>query len=205
MQIIGAGGHAKVVISTLRALGKKIDSIFDDNCKNLPSEFFGVSVKGTVADATKNLDTYLAIGNNSTRKTIAESTSLKWGKALVHPQAWLDPSVEIGVGSVVFAGAVIQVDSIIGNHVIINTNASVDHDCKIFDYAHLAPGCNVCGGVEIGEAALLGVGTKVIPQIKVGANAVLGAGSVVIRQVEDGQKMIGVPAKKITSIASPHK
>ena len=45
------------------------------------------------------------------------------------------------------AGVVIQSGSVIGDNVIVNTNASVDHDCRIGQHVHLAPGVVVCGNV----------------------------------------------------------
>lgn len=197
VQVIGAGGHAKVVISTLKALGKKIVSVYDDHHKTLGSDFMGIPVGGAFADAAHDCETYLAIGNNGVRKEIAESAPFLWGKALVHPRAWVDPSAKLGLGSVIFAGAIVQADSFIGTHVIVNTGATVDHDCNVLDYVHIAPGCHLCGGVDVYEEAMLGVGTKVIPLMKIGAKAVIGAGSVVIRDVQAGEKTVGVPAKAI--------
>jgi acyl-[acyl carrier protein]--UDP-N-acetylglucosamine O-acyltransferase len=44
---------------------------------------------------------------------------------------------------------------------IVNTGAIVSHDCRIGDYAHVAPGAILAGGVEIEEGTLVGMGATV--------------------------------------------
>ncbi len=94
-------------------------------------------------------------------------------------------------------GAVIQVDTKIGNHVLINTRASIDHDCVIDSYVHLAPGVVLCGRVTVGEGAFIGAGSVILPGIIVGKWAQVGAGSVVIQNVPDGATVVGNPARVI--------
>ena len=46
---------------------------------------------------------------------------------------------------------------------IVNTGASVDHECVIGDAVHLAPGARLAGRVTVGEAAWVGIGAVVKP------------------------------------------
>ena len=91
--------------------------------------------------------------------------------------------------------AFIQSDSIIGRHSILNTACSVDHDASIGDFAHVAPGAHLAGGVRVGEGALLGIGCSVLPGRTVGDWAIIGAGAVVLRDVPPGVTAKGVPAR----------
>lgn len=96
------------------------------------------------------------------------------------------------------AGAVIQPDVTIGANVLINTRASVDHDCRIGDHAHLAPGTTLCGGVCVGHTTHIGAGATVIQGVQIGNRCLIGAGSLVLRDVADGKKAYGVPAKEVS-------
>ena len=194
--IIGAGGHAKVVISTLQGAKVSVAAVFDDNQTLWGTKIMGVTVSGPVASIERKQFDFgvIAIGNNSKRKQIADSFDLNWATA-VHPTAYVHPSVKIGAGSVIFAGAVIQPETVIGEHVIINTGASVDHDCIIDDYVHIAPGVHLAGNVQLGEGTFLGIGSSVIPGVKIGAWTIIGAGGVVIRDIPDETIAVGVPAR----------
>lgn len=197
--VIGAGGHAKVVLSALSATGFVVDGLFDDDPQKQGMKVLGIEVVGTLADAKaiSPQQGVLAIGDNCIRRRLAhEFSGWEW-ITIVHPQAYVHPSARIGPGTVVFAGAVVQPDTCIGAHVIINTGATVDHDCEIGDFAHLAPGVHLGGGVAVGEGTLLGIGAVVIPNLRIGEWSVVGAGTVVIRDLPSGAKVAGVPARVI--------
>ena len=136
MNIIGDGGHAKVIKSFYWREG-----------------------------------IIIAIGDNAKRRQVALEhegmrPAMVYGKA-IHPSAIVDSSAIIGVGTVIMAGAVIQAGARIGKHCIVNTCASIDHDCIVWDYAHIAPGAHLCGHVEVGEGSLVGVGVGIAPMCKI--------------------------------------
>ena len=198
--VIGAGGHSKVVISTLQAVGYNVKCILDDD-KNLWGKYIlGHKIEGPVSelsDIEQNVKAVIAIGNNAIRKKIAESFHhLEWINA-IHPDTTIHPTVKIGKGTVIFAGSVIQPDTKIGNHCIINTSSSVDHDCEIKDFVHVAPGCHLAGGINLDEGSFLGIGCKLIPGVTLGKWATCGAGSVVIKDIPDHKTVVGIPAKEI--------
>jgi sugar O-acyltransferase (sialic acid O-acetyltransferase NeuD family) len=196
--VIGAGGHAKVVIRTLQDLGYAVAAIFDDNRQRWGASLFGSLIIGPIEKiaAEPALPTIIAVGNNSARRRIVESFTLPWLTA-VHPSAFVDSSVQIGQGTVVLPRAVIQVDTVVGEHVIVNTAATIDHDCCVGNYSHLAPGVHLAGGITIGSNTLLGIGAVVIPNISIGNNATVGAGAAVIRDLPDNVVAVGVPAKVV--------
>jgi sugar O-acyltransferase (sialic acid O-acetyltransferase NeuD family) len=195
--VIGAGGHAKVVIATLRESGYTIKAVLDDDPKKVGKDLLGVQVVGPPSQL-ENLPesrAVVAIGVNSTRKAIAERFPRTEWVSAVHPTACVHPSVRLGPGTVVFAGAVIQPDTHIGAHCIVNTSASIDHDCLLEDYVHVAPGVNLAGGVRLEQGVFVGIGSAIIPSVTVGCWTVVGAGGVVVRDLAGQSLAIGVPAR----------
>lgn len=202
MLIIGASGHGKVVLSTALAQGETVFGWLDDNPSLFNKIISGYQVIG---DATQlmsisDCNAVIGVGANAIRHKIAiQQSQFKHWKALVHPTAYVHPSVEIGEGSVVFAGAVIQPDTKIGKHVIINTGATVDHDCVIGDYAHLAPGVHLAGNVTVGEGVFMGIGSVAIPGMSIGDWAIVAAGGVVVHHIQARKTVMGMPAKERVS------
>ncbi len=197
--VIGAGGHAKVVIATLRAAGFTVQAVFDDNPSRTGFEVLGVPVLGPI-DSLVNAGfsvAVIAIGDNAVRQRIAQRlTHMQWLTA-VHPNAWVHPSVRLGAGTVVFAGAVIQPEAVVGEHVIINTGATVDHECTVHDFAHIAPGAHLAGRVTVEEGAFVGMGSSVIQTVRIGAWTTLGAGAVVTQDIPAHVTAVGVPARVV--------
>lgn len=196
VHVIGSGGHAKVVISTLRASGYDVAAIWDDDSARAGVAVLGVRVSGTTAECPDGALAVLAIGSNRARRKVAAHLNLRYA-TVVHPTAFVHESVVLGAGTVVFAGAVIQPDARIGEHVIVNTAASIDHDCDIGDFAHVAPGVRLSGTVTLGEGAFLGIGSSAVPGARVGDWAVVAAGGVVVHPVEAGVTAVGCPARPI--------
>lgn len=194
-----------MVIGALQAAELPVGGVFDDNPSTWGAEILGVRVLGAVSHLTEKgyRRAVIAIGDNAARRRLSlQLRGIEW-VTVVHPHAWIHPSVQIGEGTVVFAGAVVQPEARIGKHVIINTSATVDHECIVQDYAHIAPGAHLAGRVEIGEGAFIGIGSSVIQCCKVGAWTVIGAGAAVVRDIPGGVTAVGVPARVIKSDRTP--
>ena len=195
--VIGAGGHAKVVLVTLEALGVKVVGLFDDDPDLWGREIQGIKIVGPAKEAVQSgAAGILAIGTNRVRHQLAREIPIEWLTA-VHPAAQIDGSVELGAGTVVFAGATVQPGTVIGAHSIVNTGAVIDHDCRVGPYAHVAPGASLSGGVSLGTGVLMGVGSCAVPGVSVGDWAVVGAGAAVISDIESNVTAVGVPAKVV--------
>lgn len=195
--VLGAGGHAKVVISTLRALGMEVAGLYDDDPAKQGSMCAGVPVLGSISSFTPAMvrECVLAIGDDATRQKIASRMSWVHWLTVVHPKAYVHDSVHLGPGTVLMAGAIVQPDAQIGAHCIINTGATVDHGCVIGDFCHVAPGCNLGGRVTLAEGVFMGIGSVAIQGIRVGAWTTVGAGAAVVTDVPDRVLAVGVPAR----------
>lgn len=201
--VVGAGGHAKVLIEAVRAasLGEIVGLVApgptalkilgvpilgsDDDLKRLFSEGIGGAI--------------VALGGNALRLKVG-SRLREIGyelPAVIHPAASISPTARIGAGAVVLARAAIGTEAFVDDLAIVNTSASIDHDNIIGLAAHVAPGCALAGNVVVGERALVGVGSSVRPGIRIGIGATVGAGSAVVSDVPDQAVVGGAPAKRL--------
>jgi UDP-3-O-[3-hydroxymyristoyl] glucosamine N-acyltransferase len=130
---------------------------------------------------------------------MAEKFHLNWG-TVIHPYAFVDPSVEVGPGTVVFAGAMVQPECKIGAHSIINTAATVDHNCILEDYVQVAPGANLCGNVTVGMGTFVGANAVVLENLTLGRYSIVGGGAVVIRDLASQVVAVGCPARVIKTV-----
>jgi UDP-perosamine 4-acetyltransferase len=201
---LGAGGHAKVLIDILRHMGGfEIVGLLDPNC-------VGASVSGVPVLSGDELLPRLraegiakafigvgGVGDNTLRIKLFEKVQVAGFTLInaIHPAAVLAPSVQLGEGITIMAGAIVNPDTRIGDNVIINTGAIVEHDCEIAAHAHISPGAVLCGGVRVGMGAHIGAGATVRQYVTVGEGALVGAGAVVIKDVPPGAAVLGVPAR----------
>jgi len=189
--MLGAGGHAKVLLSLALAAGREVIGICDPSlAEQKIREWRGLPVLGNDA-ALDNYDPAAielinGIGQlpgASLRKMLHEK--MKQRKfifaTLVHPAACVDPSVMLSAGVQIMAGVVIQADTSIGSGTIINTGATIDHDCHIAEYVHVAPGVTICGGVSVGRGVFIGSGATIIQGISIEPDATIKAGSIIIK------------------------
>jgi len=200
LAILGASGHGKVLADLALVCGfEKID-FFDDRSPKLNIlEHWDVvgDSRTLLTSVSKYSGVIVAIGHNETR--LRKQLLLKNAGArmatLIHPTATISQFAEIGEGSVLMAGTVVNAFCKIGKCNIINTSATVDHDCKLGDAVHISPGVNLAGSVLIGDCTWIGIGACVIQSISIGSNVIVGAGSTVIDSLKDKSSVVGSPAK----------
>lgn len=197
--IIGASGHGKVVADIAAHCGYT-DIVFLDDNRSV-KECMGYPVIGVTETARMYPDAefVVAIGNSKIRENVQEQLRAigLHLTSLIHPKAVIADQVEIGEGTVIMAGAVVNPDSKIGVGVIINTGASVDHDNIIGDYVHVSVGSHIAGTVHIGKGTWIGAGAVVSNNINICDNCMIGAGAVVIRSIGKSGTYVGIPAMEM--------
>ena len=179
--IYGAGGHGRVLYSILKENAQKVFIVFDKNAKSF---FDDIRVAEFSMNQLNQNSLLLAIGNNKIRKDLACSISAQYGK-VISQSAYVYENVQIGDGTSIIAGAVININAKIGEHVIINSNAVVEHDVVIHDFVHIAQAAVCSGGAEIGEGTYIGLGAVIMSGVKVGAWCTISPNSVVTINLTD--------------------
>lgn len=199
--IIGAGGHAKVIADIIIKSGDEVVGFLDDNIEKDTIVIDNYKVIGKTEDCLKlkedkELYFIIAIGNNFTRKDIAEKYNLNYYTA-IHPTAIIAMQVQIEKGTVIMANTCINPNTKIGKHCIINTGAIVEHDNIIDDYVHISPNATLCGTVTIGEGIHIGAGSVIKNNVTITNDCIIGAGGVVVKNIEESGIYVGVPVSKI--------
>ena len=200
LSIIGAGGHAKVVVDSLGCSVKDFQiNVFEEKSKTqgLLLERYPIKLLRDWSDVDGYF--HIAIGSNDARARISKN-AIKYDKkpftilhnlATVSENALLHDGVFVAANSIVAPGAVVKVGC------IINHAAIIDHDCTIGEYSHIAPNATLGGGVSVGQQCLIGSGAVILPGISIGDFAVIGAGSIVTKDVLKNGKFVGNPAREI--------
>lgn len=203
--ILGAGGHSKVLLECLQKTPEiKIGGFLEVDEKLIGQSIFGVPIyeqnKKLAEFYPKSIVLANGIGsiNLPERRRKQFEIFKKQGydfATVLHSTCYYSQDVAIAEGAQLLARSVILTGTRIGCNTIINTSASIDHDCDIGNHVHIAPGVILSGGVKIGDGCHIGTGANIIQSIKIGENVVIAAGAVVISDVPDHSRVAGVPAK----------
>lgn len=207
---LGGGGHCKVVLSLIKQTGGFEPYGILDNKLEIGSVVFdNVRVIGTdnsLGDIKlKGIHhAFITVGSckdNIIRQKLYEFIE-KMGfdsPIICAPSAIIDAKAEIGAGSLIMHGCIVNTDTSIGKNCIINSGAIIEHDCHVGDHCHLAPGVKVSGNVKVGEMSFIGIGSTIIQGIKIGRNVTIGAGTTIIKDIPDNSVVVGSPGRIIRS------
>ena len=196
--VIGGGGHAAVLVSSLERLGRNIIGLTDIR-KSKGRKVLGIEILGTDEEVHSYdrqqvvlVNGIGAVVNSSTRQECAKrmrSAGFQFDK-VIDPTAVIALEVNIKGGVQVLAGAIIQPRVSLGQDTIVNTGARIDHDCISGDDCHICPGAVLAGEVTVGNGGFIGTGAIVAPGVVIGEQVVIGAGSVIVRDVAAGSRVI---------------
>jgi sugar O-acyltransferase (sialic acid O-acetyltransferase NeuD family) len=206
--IFGAGGFGREVhmlIEQINAVNQEYEFIgyFDDGLTK-GTIINGFPVLGAIAEIntyTSALSLVCAVGDPSTKRAIVgkiKNPMISY-PTLIHPNVLIGNRQfnEIGEGCIICAGVIITVNTIIGNHVILNLACTVGHDTTIGNFSSFMPTVNISGEVIIEDAVYVGTGAKINNQLTIGTNTIVGSGAVVVKSLPAHCTAVGAPAKPI--------
>ena len=165
--IVGAGGFGQAVAEAAVESGIfDVMGFVDDRFPTIKT-VADIAVVGCIKDLSSLRYTadliFVAIGSNAARASITENV-VQQGFVLatiIHPRAYVSPTVKIGSGTVVMAGSVIGSNCVLGDGVIAHYASAIDHDCVIGNYSHIGVNACVTGGVIFGKKVWLQVGCAI--------------------------------------------
>lgn len=204
--ILGAGGHAKVLVDALQLAAVKIVGIVDTDAGKHGTSLLGVRVLGGEEVLSQHdpkqvrlVNGLGSVGLPEKRRQLFESFRERGYtfQSVLHPSVVIGSGVILGEGAQIMAGAVVQTGTHIGANAILNTGTRVDHDCVVGAHTHIAPGAILCGGVKVGDASHVGAGATVIQEVVIGPGCLIGAGALVLADMPAGVTAVGVPARSI--------
>lgn len=200
LSIIGVGDQARVVLDILELSEPHATFVLvSDDIKDPPFKVPTLAWNQFLESQFK--EGIVAIGHNGKRRKVVEEILDRFPNFefvnAIHPQSVVSRHITLGVGNAIMAGAVVNPGVRIGNHCIINSQASIDHDGLLGDYSSIGPGAILGGSVCLGNGAIVALGAHIINSRTLGDHSLVGAGSVVTRNVEPYCVCYGVPAKAV--------
>jgi sugar O-acyltransferase (sialic acid O-acetyltransferase NeuD family) len=205
--IIGAGAHGRVVLDILRAQARyRTIEFVDENRALHGRRINGALVAGALLSRPPEGwgEVVVGLGNPHARLTAAARAAahgVRWTNA-IHPSAVVMPSVHLGQGIMIAAGAVVNTDAEIRDHVLVNTGAVVEHDNVLEEGATVCPGAQIGGRVHVEPASFIGTGAVVLPRLTIGRGSIVAAASLVTKDVPPGVMVLGIPARVVEEVGA---
>lgn len=207
--IIGVGGVGRetaLIVEDINNISTQWNLLgfVDDNKDTHGKTINGYKVLGGldyILNYKEEVYVVCAISNYKIKKTIINkieelNTNVKF-ENIIHPSVYINNTVNIGMGCIVYQGSIITANIEIGNHVIISPKCGIGHDTIIKDYCTLLWNVNVSGNVILEEGVTMGSGSTIIQGKKVEKESFIGAGAVVIKDIKEKSTVVGVPARYI--------
>jgi len=210
--IWGATGQAIVLEELLSDTSIKIEAFFENDksvgtpIKMVPI-YYGEAGFDQWLATIKDSSAYyylVAIGGNN--GDVRSKIGKRLGEAglqpytAIHRTAFVAKNAIIDEGTQILAGSNICAKVKIGKYCIINTAASIDHECVLGNNVHIGPGAKLAGMVEVEDNVFIGTNATILPRMRIGKDAVVGAGAVVIKNVEANSVVAGNPARIIRTV-----
>ncbi len=210
----GATGQAKVLKDCMNESGLNLVAVFD-NDRSVVSPFPDIPIyfgKKGFQDWLRGRQSedpvgFLVAVGGSKGKDRVEIQEYLESHGLIplvarHRTAFVAENAKVGDGSQILAHSAVCVETVVGRACIVNTGATVDHECRLHDGVHIGPGAHLAGCVEVKRYAMVGVGAVILPRITVGEASVVGAGAVVTEHVPPHTVVVGNPAKALREAKS---
>ena len=214
--IFGAGGHGREVLQLLRDINAAspdappwhVAGFIADAGMQSALTIHDLPMLGGLEWLTANddVDIVVAIGAPRARRAVVQRIEQSCGArfaSLSHPRSCIGQGVEMGPGTIIFAGCVLTTDIVLGRHVHLNACCNVSHDSRLGDFTTFGPGVHTGGGVSLHEGAEMGTAGAAIPRVQIGAWSMVGAGALVTRDLPPCVLAMGVPARVVKSLPAP--
>ena len=189
--ILGAGGHAIACIDVLESEKKyKIFGLIGA-VGEVGKRVSGYRVIGTDLNVPSLLRycTNLLVGVGQIKTPEIRRRLYQQGAFLgckfpvvISPLAYISSNSNIGQGTIVMHGSIVQAGVTVGENCILNSRCLIEHGAKIGNHSHISTGVIVNGDVEVGEGTFVGSGAVLQEGVRLRNNSVVPMGKIVRRQ-----------------------
>jgi len=194
--LIGAGGHALSCIDVIETGGQfEIVGLVEKD-ESMTNANLGYSIIGTDNDLKGLRQQYknalITVGQIKSPKIRIKLYKLLKEldftlPLIVSSQAYVSKHSQIGEGSIIMHGVIVNANAKIGNNCIINNRVLIEHDTVIGDHCHIATGAIINGEVSVGNETFIGSGAVTKQAISIGKKCVIGAGVVLKNNIESNK------------------
>lgn len=196
--LIGAGGHG---LSLAEFAGSQITGyVANEENPDMPGEWLGpdscaqeLIEKGNFFHMAFVYSGWPLMKKRAELLEFYRSQGAKFA-SLIAPTAIISSNSRIGEGSAIMTGAIIN-RATLGENVIVNSGAIVEHHCVIGDNSFIGPGVVIGGFTSIGKNCFIGLGAKVSNGITIADNISIAMGSIVNRSLTEPGIYHGSPLK----------
>lgn len=197
--LIGAGGHARSCVDVIESSGQFEIGGFIDKRDDLYEKNFQYSIIGNDNDLVELRNKYeyalVVVGQikspNIRVKLFQTLKKLDFIlPIIISPKAHVSKKSQIGEGTIIMHGAIVNAYAVIGKNCIVNNKALIEHDAVIGDHCHVSTGTIVNGEVTVGDKTFIGSGAVIRHNISIGSNCIIGAGEII---------KVGISSKQIVS------
>ena len=203
MLIIGAGGLALQIIDDLEAQlsdGFIFWSGIKTNKKIISDQYEILHDDESVIRLFKTDSRFiLSVGNPASRELLFKKFVAMGGEPMSFSSrdAKVSRYSQIGAGSLILHGAIIEAEVAVGVGSLINAGAIITHECQLGDYTEVAPGAAIGGHARLGQKCFIGTHAAILPNVVIGDEVIIGAGAVVTKNLVSNQTVVGMPARTI--------
>jgi len=192
--IAGCGGFGQEVYSYIADDVKKgkikdleLVGVIDNSKSSYQNSGIDLPLLGTISEYKFDSKTYviLCVGDVKTRAKLVQNLIDNKAKfySYIHSSCYLANSAKIGEGVIICPQSVINVNTIIAPHVVINVCCSIGHGADIGEGSILSPYSALNGNASIGKYCFLGTRATIYPQVTLADNCIVDTHSAVKKSV----------------------
>jgi sugar O-acyltransferase (sialic acid O-acetyltransferase NeuD family) len=196
--ILGAGGHARTLISLLSRMEIEVEGLYDDNFNPQVKEVIeGYPLLGSYSDVQKEAEVVISKGSIEDRYELYKQFEQQlFQPNVIHDSAVIE-SKKVGIANQISALTFIAETASIGDHNIIYSQSCLEHEVEIGNHNILTVNVSLCGRAKLGSFIYVGAGAVILPNVEICDHVIIGAGAVVTQSIHSPGTYVGLPAKKM--------
>lgn len=110
--------------------------------------------------------------------------------SIYSPNSYVSSNTEIGAGTIIMHGTIVQTNVKIGRNCIINDRALIEHDSTIGDHCHISTGAIINGNCKIGNGVFMGSSAVIKNGLTIADDCIIGMGSIIKEDILENNTII---------------